>query len=54
MTYSAVFLRRLLHGCFGPEAVDEGRDEGIDDGLQEALVHPQQHRNHDAGNANHI
>ncbi len=51
--YRAVVSLCLLHGCFPPEAADEGSEERIDDGLQEAFINPQQHRNNDAGNTNH-
>ncbi len=51
--YRAVVSLCLLHGCFTPEAADEGSEERIDDGLQEAFINPQQHRNNDAGNTNH-
>lgn len=44
---------RLLYRLLRPELVYEWGDEGVEDGLQEPLVHPQEDRDHNAGDAHH-
>lgn len=43
----------VLDCFFGPECANDGWNDRINDRLQEPLIHPQEDRNHNAGNAHH-